>query len=146
MTYLNSYNTRRNALSWPSSFGSIEQQLDSLLASFPSFVDLEKTVGTFDSGSRVRARWYEKDDAYLVRFDLPGVAKDAIVLELEDGYLKVTASRKYEQETPSVELESGFKVPEQVDAEKISAAYQDGVLSLTLPKAEKAKPRQIKLS
>ncbi|MBK1878469.1 Hsp20/alpha crystallin family protein [Pelagicoccus mobilis] len=149
MTYLNSYNTRRNALNWPSSFGSLEKQLDSIFAGFPSFFDLEKNVGSLGTESGVKVRWYEQGDGYLARLDLPGARKEDISLEIEDGYLKVTATRKFESDDKqgsSFEYSKSFNVPEDVDAEKISATYEDGVLSLNLPKGEKAKPRQISVN
>lgn len=149
MTYLNTTNSRRNALNWPSSFGSLEKQLDSIFAGFPSLFEFQDLAGDFATSSAVKVRWYEKDDGYLARLDLPGIRKEDIALELEDGYLKVSATRKCESaetDEASYEYKKSFKIPEEVDAQKIAATYEDGVLSLNLPKGEKAKPRQISVN
>lgn len=149
MTYLNTTNSRRNALNWPASFGSLEKQLDSIFAGFPNLFDLDASAGDFAADSGVKVRWYEKDDGYLARLDLPGVRKEDISLELEDGYLKVGASRKFEngdKPEASCEYAKRFNVPDEVDLEKISANYEDGVLNLHMPKGEKAKPRRISIS
>lgn len=148
MTYLIPKHTRRNALNWPSTFGSLEKQLDSLFAGLPNFFDLQDVAGDFASDSAVKVRWYERDEGYLARLDLPGVRKDDIGLELEDGHLKVSATRTFESADAGeakYEYSKRFKVPEEVDTQAISASYEDGVLSLNLPKGEKAKPRQISI-
>lgn len=128
------------------------KQLDSLFAGFPSLFDLhDDAFFSVPSGS-VKTRWYEKDDAYLVRLDLPGVKKGDITLELEDGALTVSATRKFEAADKEAKSEGVFtyrktiEVPEGVQEDKIEANYADGVLSLTLRKGEKAKPRQIEVS
>jgi len=149
MTYLNTTNSRRNPLGWPSRFGSFEKQFDSIFAGFPSLFDFQELSGDFANDSTVKVRWYEKDDGYLARLDLPGVRKEDISLELEDGYLRVSASRTFEpaeKGDAAFEYRKNFKVPDEVEVTGIAATYEDGVLSLKLPKGEKAKPRQIRVS
>lgn len=149
MTYLSPYKNRLNTLG----FGNLDKQLDSIFGGLPSFFDLDHDSFFSVSSGGVKTRWYEKDDAYLVRMDLPGVKKGDISLELEDGVLSVTASRSYEstETDDKSEAKSSFtyrksiEVPETIKEDKIEATYEDGVLSLTLPKGEKAKPRQIKV-
>lgn len=144
MTYLNTFNPRRNGLNWPSSFGVLEKQLDSLFSDFPSLLELESA----SADQNVKLRWYQKDDGYLARLDLPGVRKDDISLQLEESYLEVKATRSFEgegDESRSLDYRKRFKVPEDVDTQAIVATYEDGVLSLSLPKGEKAKPQQIKV-
>ena len=145
MTYLNTINSRRNPINWPASFGTLEKQLDSLFAGFPSFFDVEAVSSDFAADSGVKLRWYQKDDGYLARLDLPGVSKKDIGLEIEEGYLKVNARRDAEEGEASFEYRKSFKVPDEVDVEKIAASYENGVLSLSLPKGERAKPRKIKI-
>jgi HSP20 family protein len=95
----------------------------------------------------------EEKDAVLLTAELPGVSKDDVKVELENGVLTISGEKKTERE----ENESGFyrservygsfkrsfRVPETVDAEKIEAEYVNGVLKLVLPKRPEAAPRQI---
>ncbi|EDY83686.1 Hsp20/alpha crystallin family [Verrucomicrobiia bacterium DG1235] len=152
MTYLSPYNSRLNTLNWPASFGSLDKQLDSLFAGFPSLFDLHDDAFFSVPSGAVKTRWYEKDDSYMLRLDLPGVKKGDISLELENDALTVSATRKFEAADKDAKSEGSFsyrktiELPEGVEEEKIVANYDDGVLSLTLPKGEKAKPRQIEVS
>ena len=85
----------------------------------------------------------DKDNTY-VRAELPGVNRDAINLEIADGYLTISATRQVGDE--SVALNRSIAVPESVSADKVTAAYENGVLTVTLPKQEQAKPRKINIA
>jgi HSP20 family protein len=85
----------------------------------------------------------DKDNAY-VRAELPGVSRDAINIEIVDGNLTINATRKNGDE--SVNLNRSVSIPSAVQADKVSAAYENGVLTVTLPKQEQAKPRKIDIS
>ena len=105
------------------------------------------------------ARWnpamdiLESNDAYIIRAELPGFQKDALNVELKDGTLTLSGERKSEElpegvQYRSVERVSGKFVrsvilPKTVNSDGIQANYKDGVLEIHVPKAEKAKPRQI---
>ena len=95
----------------------------------------------------------EHDDHYEVDMDLPGFKKDELSLELNDGYLTITASKgldKDEKEKKSGKfvrreryagsMSRSFYVGEEVKQEDIHAKYESGVLKLSIPKAEKKKP------
>lgn len=95
---------------------------------------------------------YETADALIVVMEMPGVDKSNMDIEITDGVLNVSATidfSKYEKLQPLYsEYNIGhyrrkFSLPNQVDQEKIAAEVKDGVLTLTLPKAEAAKPRKI---
>lgn len=148
MTYLTPYNTRRNVFGLPAGFGSLEHQLGSLFAGLPGFFE-PAVQGTGAGGDQtIKLRWYEKPDAYLVRLDLPGVAKENIELELEDGTMQVSATRIFEQDSQDegkLVYRRTFRLPETVQDEAIVASVENGVLSLHLPKSEKAKPRHIRI-
>ncbi len=64
--------------------------------------------------------------------ELPGMRKEDIEISLHDGTLTISGERKSE-------------TPTRVDASKVSATYRDGILTVTLPKAEEAKPKQIQV-
>jgi HSP20 family protein len=85
----------------------------------------------------------DKDNAY-VRAELPGVSREAINLEITDGYLTIAATRKTGEEESSVNR--SVSLPENVQADKVTAAYENGVLTVTLPKQEQAKPRKIDIA
>lgn len=148
MTYYRTNNTRSNALNWPLGLGDIEKELNTLFAGLPGLFEVQgdsaPTSGTRDA----KLRWYEKPEAYLVRVDLAGVKKDDISIELEDGAVAVSAVRRFETNDEAKGAEElkyarTFRVPEGVEDGAIEAKFEDGVLSLTLPKTEKVQPRQI---
>ena len=98
---------------------------------------------------------YENAEEYLVLADLPGVDTNDVQIRFEDGELSIRASRadigpgeNNGRGAPSEEFVAAdfvrrFSIPETVDASKIDAKLQAGVLHLTLPKASRVRPRQI---
>ena len=95
-----------------------------------------------------------RGEELVVRFDIPGVQRDAIALSLENHVLTVTAERHAAYgEDEKVLVQERFdgamtrrlRVPEWVDGERVSAEYADGVLTVVLPVAEQAKPRRIEI-
>jgi HSP20 family protein len=96
---------------------------------------------------------HETDDTYVVSADLPGLNKDDIQINVEDNTLTIKGEKKFEEKVPRdryirVERTYGtfvrsFTLPQNVDSTKIKATFRDGVLDLTLPKKEEAKPKKI---
>lgn len=95
-----------------------------------------------------------RGEELVVRFDIPGVPRDAIALSLENHVLTVTAERHAAYgEDEKVLVQERFdgamtrrlRVPEWVDGERVAAEYADGVLTVVLPVAEQAKPRRIEI-
>jgi HSP20 family protein len=94
----------------------------------------------------------DRDNEILLRFDLPGVPKDQINVEVEDGTLVVSGERRSEQEERGDRFyrrersvgsfTRSIPLPEGVDAEKIQADCRDGVLELRVPKPEKRSQRK----
>lgn len=99
---------------------------------------------------------HDDKDCLTVQVELPGVKKDEIDIALEDGVLTVSGERKTERvskEGESFRSERYFgkfqrtvTLPAAVDTGKVQASYKDGILTIDLPKAEEAKPRQITIS
>ena len=98
---------------------------------------------------------YESGDHLTAVVELPGMRKEDIDISLHDGTLTVSGERKREsnngEKAQRTERYVGtfrrsIALPTRVDASKVSATYQDGILKVTLPKAEEAKPKQIKVS
>ncbi|MDQ8202749.1 Hsp20/alpha crystallin family protein [Pelagicoccus sp. SDUM812003] len=150
MNYLSPYAHRLNNASLANGFASFDKQFETLFADLPKLFDFSKEELLGATNPTIATRWYENDDAYIVRLDLPGVKRGDIDLTVEDGQVGVAAKRKFagagEENENAFEYRKQLDLPEQVNAEKIRASYENGVLSLTLPKAEKAKPRRIDVS
>jgi len=89
----------------------------------------------------------ETEKAYELHLAIPGVTKDDFKIDLNDNYLTISGERKFTKEKKEnnlyvVETQYGnfnrtFSLPENVDASKISAAYNNGILEVTVPKDEK---------
>jgi HSP20 family protein len=98
---------------------------------------------------------HESGDHFVAVVELPGMRKEDIDISLHDGALTISGERKREKsnngETARTERYVGtfrrsISLPTRVDPSKVSATYQDGILKVTLPKAEEAKPKQIQVS
>jgi len=99
---------------------------------------------------------YETHDELVVQADLPGLNEKDIDVRVENNLLTIHGERKFEKSVSEdnylrVERSFGtfsrsFSLPNTVNAEAIRAEYKNGVLSLTLPKREESKPRQVKVS
>ena len=93
-------------------------------------------------------------DQFIVEFDLPGVNADSLDLDVERNMLTVRAERPgldqnremLAAERPRGVFSRQLFLGENLDTDKIQASYHDGVLRLTIPVAEKAKPRRIEIS
>jgi HSP20 family protein len=96
---------------------------------------------------------YEDKDNLFVKAELPGLKKEDIGISLHNGYLALSGERKQEQKLQDADVYRSerwvghfhrtISLPCRVETEKIKATYNEGVLTVTLPKAEEAKPKQI---
>jgi HSP20 family protein len=91
---------------------------------------------------------YEDKENTYVRAELPGVTRDAISVEIVDGSLSIQASRKEKsgEGEGAVSFSRLVSIPDEVQAEKVTAAYENGILTVTLPRKEEAKPKKISVS
>ena len=97
----------------------------------------------------------ETENEVVVQVDLPGLSRDEIKVNVSKDVLSVRGDKRHESKSEDKRFyltertygsfKRSFTLPSAVDAEKILAAYKDGVLTLTLPKAEEAKPKEIKI-
>jgi HSP20 family protein len=97
----------------------------------------------------------ETEDELLLTADLPGVEMKDIDIQLENGTMSIRGERKFEGERTEggyhrIERSYGsfarsFTLPDTVDPEAVKAGFKNGVLTVTIPKKEVAKPRQIKV-
>lgn len=90
---------------------------------------------------------YEDNHNYYARFELPGVSKDEVDLEHENAVLTISSEEvsKEDPKLPRTRFKRSISVPDDVDLEKISATMEDGLLTVTMPKAAASKPRQINI-
>ena len=124
-----------------SPWSGLESEIDRLFAT---------TLGEFTAGAsttRFPVDLYEDKNNTYVRAELPGVAREDINVEVADGELTIAATRKTPATNGEGEQSYSFSravtVGDEVQADKISAALENGVLTVTLPKREEAKPKKI---
>lgn len=114
-----------------------------------------------DNGEGETAAWAprvdltETRDSYLVHVDAPGMNKDDFSINWQNGTLALSGERKWskkEENENLVRMERSFghffrsfRLPNTVDGEGISANYEDGVLTIRVPKTEESKPRRIEI-
>ena len=98
----------------------------------------------------------ETEEGYRLLAELPGLTKEDINITLENNVLRLSGERKFERDAKKesfhrVERTYGafsraFALPQQVNPEGVQASFENGVLTITVPKAEQAKPRKIEIS
>lgn len=98
----------------------------------------------------------EADGHYLLTLEMPGIPKDQIKIDLQENKITISGERKQEDKKKSGEtwyterrfgkFTRQFALPAGIDAEKVEAHYQDGVLNVFVPKSSAAKHRQVKVS
>jgi HSP20 family protein len=119
---------------WSGLESEIDRLFTSALGSFAGTATTQFPVDLYE----------DKDNAY-VRAELPGVNRDDIHVELVDGILTINATRKTKDggNEQSFAVNRSVTIPETVQADKVGAACENGVLTVTLPKREEAKPKKI---
>lgn len=101
----------------------------------------------------LQLNYYEKDDKVHVRFSVPGASIEDIDLQLENNILKIEFNKTQDvneknyvrRERPYGTFSKAIKMPYRVDPDHVSAHVRDGVLYVTLEKAEEAKPKKIEI-
>jgi HSP20 family protein len=139
---------------------SLRDEVDSLFnLAFGRLVDAKPENG---QGLQLMEGWfpavdvYEDKDNLLVKAELPGLKKEDIQISLDNGNLTLSGERKQEEKHQDADVyrserwagrfHRSVSLPCRVESEKIKATYNEGVLTITLPKAEDAKPKQIPIS
>lgn len=130
----------------PSIFG--ENLFDDFMDGF-AFPDIDKTLYGKHAKNLMKTDVQETDDDYIVDIDLPGFKKDEIKMQLQDGYLTVSATKgldkdekdeknKYvRRERYAGSMSRSFYVGENVTEEDIHPRYENGILTFRLPKEDK---------
>jgi len=99
---------------------------------------------------------YEQKENFILKAELPGMRKEDITVSLHDGSVSISGERKSDTKHEDSEVyraerffgrfQRTVTLPAPVAADKVKAQYKDGVLTVTLPKTEEAKPKQIDVS
>jgi HSP20 family protein len=141
-----------SALAWPR-FGRLTDLRDEIDRLF------DLSLGDLSSASPWMGGWvpaldvHEDKDQFVVKAEMPGMKKEEIDVSLNAGALSISGERRQESESKGqqwIRSERSFgrfqrtiELPAHVQADKVTADYKDGILTVKLPKAEEAKPRQI---
>ena len=139
---------------WPrlDRWSSLRDDLNSLFE-LPFWSSFARQGQLFGGWSPALDLYQDKDNVVAV-VELPGMKKEDIDISLRDGTLTISGERKSQtsngEKAERTERYIGrfrrsVTLPTRVDADKISASYRDGILTVTLPKAEEAKPKQIEV-
>jgi len=126
------------------------------LSSLRSILDSAFQLPSYPQGWTPALDVFEDEENVSVQIEVPGMNKDDFDISLQDDVLTVSGERKSEtskREAESFRSERRFgtfsrsvTLPSPVKEEAVKAAYHDGILTITLPKAEEAKPRKIQVS
>jgi len=143
---------QRSDLGW-AGFGRLSSLRDELDRLFESpWSELARTSQLL-SGWTPALDVHEDKDNFVVQAELPGMKREEIDVSLHDGALSISGERKTEKKYEEAEVyrterffgkfQRTVTLPTPVAADKVKAQYKDGVLTITLPKTEEAKPKQI---
>jgi HSP20 family protein len=129
---------------------SLRAELDRLFES--PWTELARTSQLF-SGWTPALDVHEDKDNFVVRAELPGMKREDIEVSLHDGALSISGERRTEEKYEEAEVyrterffgkfQRTVTLPAPVAADQVKAQYKDGILTVTLPKTEEAKPKQI---
>jgi HSP20 family protein len=140
---------------WPSLYrwANLRADLDTLLE-LPFLSGGGRQAQLF-SGWTPALDLYQNNDNVVAIVELPGMRKEDIEISLHDGMLTIGGERKEQTgeddsatrtERFTGKFRRSITLPTRVDANKVNAIYKDGLLTVTLPKAEEAKPKQIQVN
>jgi HSP20 family protein len=97
----------------------------------------------------------ERNDAYVVTVEVPGIKPEELNITLENGVLTISGERRFEAETKEQQFHrierryGAFRrsvtLPDRVKADAVEASFEDGLLQVVVPKAEEAKPKRIEI-
>jgi HSP20 family protein len=140
---------------WPSfdRWANLRDEMSNLLE-LPFWSNFGRQTQLF-SGWTPALDLYQNNDNLIAIVELPGMRKEDIEISLHDGMLTISGERSSgssdgenaeRTERFSGKFRRSITLPTRVDAGKVNATYKDGLLTVTLPKAEEAKPKQIKVN
>ena len=154
--------TKRNVKPVPALFGlrdeflkPFDEVFDQMMTNqFPTF--FEQTGIDFHAGSYPKCNIIDKDDEVQVTAEIPGLNKDDVNIKVADGVLTISGKRVegtngsigrfIRRELKHSSFKRSFTLADTLDPTKIGAKFENGILNLTIPKKESAKPRTIEVN
>ena len=131
-------------------FSQVQESFDRIIN---EFMNLKRTNGLQSLSFNPSCEIAEEDNNYILKFDLPGVTKDQVKVEADKDQLTIRAERKEEKKSESKKkhlsemfygsYSRSFTLPGPVDEKKVDAKFENGVLTVTVPKTESIKAKQI---
>jgi HSP20 family protein len=148
------WNAARDLPAFPSDLLTMQREINRVFSNF-------FREGTRGDEAIMPSAWMpvadlvEEDDAYVVRMEIPGVAKEDVQITIQGGVLAVRGEKKKEKEICGSQYHRmersygsftrSFAFPSAVKTDAIDAAYKDGILQVTLPRADDAPRKQIEV-
>ena len=146
------WNPARDLSAFPSDVLGMRKEFNRLFDNF-FHGDLADTTSAFTSAWVPAVDIAERENDFLVNMELPGVAKEDVKITMQEGILTVKGEKKQEKEPKGSDyhrversygsFQRSFSLPTAVRCAEIDASFSGGVLSITLPKAEEARPKQV---
>lgn len=102
-----------------------------------------------------RTNLYDEGSHLEIKAEVPGISKEDMSIKIQGNYLEINGTRKsdapdgynaHRVERGTTSFTRSFTLPAEIDSEKVGASLKNGILTLTLPKTEAAKPKQITIS
>ena len=137
----------------------VEREFNRMFSNLGSRFGIAKKTGDADYENGV---WmpltdiYEDKDNYKIKADLPGIKKSDVKISYSDGELSISGERVQELETKDAKCHRverifgryyrSFTLPKEIKEDKIKAEFKDGQLTVTIPKADEVKPKEIEIS
>jgi HSP20 family protein len=147
------WNPTRDLVSFPSEISNLQREMNRMFDSF--FRSGADEPGLLSGNWMPPVDVAEEENEYIVKVELPGVNKDDVKITLESNILTIRGEKKDEKEIKEKNyhrmernygsFQRSFTLPTTVKTDKIDASYKDGILVVTLPKAEESKPKQIEV-
>jgi HSP20 family protein len=149
------WNPARELGSFPSDVLNMQREINRMFDSFfrseiPEGSPLAESVWT------PAVDIAEDENGYIVKVELPGVAREQVKITMQDNVLSIKGEKVQENESRTSSFhrtersygsfERRFSLPSNVRQDSIDATFKDGILTVALPKAEEAKPKQIEVT
>ncbi|MBA2882750.1 HSP20 family protein [Desulfosalsimonas propionicica] len=132
---------------------TLQDRINRLFEDAVPATESREDVGLFEWRPMVDT--YEKDDAIMIKAELPGVKKDDISIDVNNGVLSIKGERSHEDDVNEEnyyrrerfygKFQRAFTLPDNADADKIEAGFKDGVLEVKVPKTEQSKGKKVEI-
>jgi HSP20 family protein len=125
--------------------GEFENWFDQMLSGVPRKSGLRDLFWDKSLERRIAVDLYDDDENYYVKAELPGLEKKDVNVDLENLVLTINAERlqKQGEKEQKTSFSRSIDLPEDINSDKVEAAMENGILTISIPKTEAAKPKAI---